>query len=238
MNKFTQFLVNLAIGVVGFFAFALLGNALNQSFWVILIFGVIAAAGFFLMKNADKLLPLSIYTYMFTYGCIYAFMAFIRWISEHVLPSIEFNTFFKGLLLFLVSCIVFSFLAEFVKKGAKAIIAFKDWKDNPAWNFQTIAFGFLCLLGLMWWIAGIVECGIAGALSFLGIVLAFIPNDLLDALTEVPAPSESSQPQETYEQITLDDGTVITNKNGSWMDKNSHEWKQENGGWRDDGFRL
>ena len=237
--KFTQILINIGIGVAGFFAFALLQNAANGAFWIILLFAAIAAAGYFLRNTASSEVLLSVWTYLFSYGCIYAFLGVIKWLSERVLSSIQFNSFFKGLLLFIVSLLVFSLLASYIKKGVKAIIAFKDWKEDPAWNFQTIAFGFLCLLGLVWWIAGVVECGLAGALSFLGIVLAFVPNDLLDTLTSVP---EAPQPQQNAyrDEVTMDDGTVIRqNSDGDYVDSNDHLWKKDaSGNWYDDGYRM
>lgn len=238
MSKFIQLLINIGIGVAGFFAFAFLENAFNGAFWLILLFAGIAVAGYFLRNTSNSETMLSVWTYLFSYGCIFSFMSLIKWLSERVLSAVQFNTFFKGLLLFVGSLLVFTFLAAFVKKGVKAIIAFKAWKENPAWNFQTIAFGFLCLLGLMWWIAGIVDCGIAGMLSFFGIVLAFIPNDLLDALTSVPEPTPEPQPAaDEPERVKLDDGTILTNEYGHWMDDKRHEWKEEVDGWHDHGFR-
>ena len=238
--KLINLLVNIGVAVVGFFAFLMLQNALGASYWVILIFAAIAAAGYFLQNTARNNWVLAVFTYMFTFGCIFAFLGLIKWLSDRVLPSIQFNSFFKGLLLFIGSLIVFMFLAEFVKKGVKAIIAFKSWKADPAWNFQTIVFGFLCLIGAMWWISGIVECGIAGALSFLGIVLAFVPNSLLEAITSVPSsPEPDYQPShDEPERMKLDDGTILTNEYGHWMDEKRHEWKEEpGGGWSDQGYR-
>ncbi len=238
MKKLTQLFINIGIGVAGFFTFALLQNAANGAFWLILLFAALAAAGYFLRNTASSEALLSVWTYIFSYGCIYAFLSVIKWLSERVLPAIQFNTFFKGLLLFVGSLLVFTFLAEYIKKGVKAIIAFKAWKENPAWNFQTIAFGFLCLLGLMWWIGGVVECGLAGALSFLGIVLAFVPNDLLDSITSVPEPSVQPQPaSDEPELVKLEDGTILTNEYGHWMDDKHHEWKEETDGWHDQGFK-
>ena len=237
--KFKQLLINIGIGVAGFVVYGLLQNVAEGAFWVMLIFAAIAAAGYFLMPTAKSEIGLTVMTDIFTYGCMYTFLALIHWISFKVLPGIEFNSFFKGLLLFVVSLLILSVLASFLKKGAKAIIAFNAWKEDPAWNFQTIAFGFLCLLGIIWWISGVVECGIAGALSFLGIVLAFVPNDILDAITSVPSsPDVSPAPQsDEPERITLEDGTVLTKEGGHWMDGRSHEWKEDVDGWSDQGFR-
>ena len=52
--KFTQLLINIGIGVAGFFAFALLQNAANGAFWIILLFAAIAAAGYFLRNTASS----------------------------------------------------------------------------------------------------------------------------------------------------------------------------------------
>lgn len=164
-------------------------------------------------------------------------MSVIRWLSERVLPSTQFNTFFKGFLLFVGSLLIFTFLAEYIKKGVKAIIAFKAWKQNPAWNFQTIAFGFLCLLGIVWWIAGVVECGLAGALSLLGIALALIPSDLLDSLTSVPEPTQPSY--SVRNEINVNGTIIRENSDGEYVDSASHLWKKDDSGnWYDDGYRM
>ena len=93
----------------------------------------------------------------------------------------------------------------------------------------------------MWWIGGVVECGIAGALSFLGIVLAFVPNDILEAITSVPMSSESassySPTNDESERIELEDGTTLTKEGGRWMDEKHHEWKEDVTGWSDQGYR-
>lgn len=84
MTKFTQLLINIGIGVGGFFAFALLQNAANGAFWLVLLFAALAAAGYFLRNTASSEALLSVWTYIFSYGCIYAFLGVIKWLSEGV----------------------------------------------------------------------------------------------------------------------------------------------------------
>ncbi len=239
--KFKQLLINIAIGVIGFALYSILQGVSGVAFWVILVFAALAAAGYYLMPMMKNEWGLTAMQDVFTYGCMFSFMALVHWLSIKVLPGIKFDSFFKGLLLFIGSLFIVSILATFVKKGAKAIIAFKAWKADPAWNFQTIAFGFLCLLAIIWWITGVIECGIAGALSFLGIALAFVPNSILEAITSVPASSESSDDSPSYsdepEKVELEDGTILTNESGHWMDEKRHEWKEDITGWSDQGHR-
>ena len=240
--KFKQLLISIGIGVIGFAFYSILQNVSDVAFWVILVFVALAAAGYYTMPMMKNEMGLSAMQYVFTYGCMFSFIALVHWLSFKVLPGIKFDTFFKGLLLFIGSLFIVSILATFVKKGVKAIIAFKSWKADPAWNFQTIAFGFLCLIAIMWWIGGIVECGIAGSLSLLGIALAFIPNSILEAITSVPASSASSESDvpsysDEPEKIELEDGTILTKESGHWMDEKRHEWKEDTTGWSDQGFR-
>ena len=237
--KLIRFLLNVAVGVGLFFFAAFLQGQNPDAWWNIAIYAGVAVFGKSISKVSHSFFWNSFFSDVFRYAVILAVYLLVMFLSWKILPAIKFDTFWKGLLLFLVSAGVLAFLAKFVLNGLKAIIDFSEWVNNPAHNFLRIGVGFIALLCGIQWIGGVTQCGLAGALSLLGLFLAIVPNEYVDDVVSSSTESETEQP--VYrEQVTLNDGTQLTeNDYGSFMDSRSHEWKKDrDGNWYDDGFRL
>lgn len=232
--KLLHFLLNIAIGVGIFFLSVFLFDKFGEDSWPpAAILGGVALVCFCCRGMGY------IINDIFHYSLIMALYSFMRFISWSVLPSIEFNTFFKGLLLFVGSALLLGLLARFIIQGAKAIIDFSEWGNNPAQNITRIFFAFIALLAGINWIGGVAQCGLAGGLSILGLILGIVPNEYVDALAQSATETESGS-EPPREEVTLSNGVTLKENNaGMMMDSSSHEWKKDsNGNWYDDGFRL
>ena len=239
--KLLRLLLNIIIGAGLFFLAAFLNTKNPEVWWNAAIFVGIAVVGKILSESSSGSFVHSLFEDIFHYALLLAGYLLVIFVSWKVLPGIEFNTFWKGFLLFLVSAGILALLAKYVLNGLKAIIDFSEWGNDPAHNFLRIGAGFFSLLCGLQWIGGVTQCGLAGALSLLGLLLSVIPSEYLDAIVDSSTESGSDESTVVYrEQITLSDGTQLTeNDRGSFMDSNSHEWKQNSdGSWYDDGFRL
>lgn len=239
--KFVCFLLNVAVGVGMFFLLGYLIELFGADSWQqIAIFGGAAFLGL-IFKNGGSLLSI-IFEDIFHYALILASYSLVRFVAWSVLPTIDFNTFFKGLLLFFGSAILLGFLARFVILGLKAIIDFGAWGENPSRNMTRIAFAFMSLMSILIWIAGVVQLGLVGGLSILGLLVGLIPNEYVDAIVQSSTdatPDTSSAPVRYREEITLSNGvTLKEDETGMMMDDARHEWKKDSDGhWYDDGFR-
>ena len=238
--KLLRLLLNIAIGV-GLFLFAtFLTKKSPDTWWNAAIFVGIAIVGKSLSKVSSGSFFQSFFADIYRYAVLLAGYMLIFFLSWKVLPGIKFNSFWKGFLLFLFSAGILSVLAKFVLNGLKAIIDFSEWGENPTHNFLRIGAGFIALLCGLHWIGGVAQCGLAGGLSLLGLLLSVVPNEYFDAAVASSTEIESEDWPVYRDQITLSDGTQLTeDEHGSFMDSNSHEWKKgSDGTWYDDGFRL
>lgn len=236
--KFLRLLVNIAVGVGLFYLFGLMYEKFGTNSWPpAAIMGGVAAVGF-LFRNSSSFVN-GLFNDFFHYGLVLAAYGLIIFVSFSVLPSFEYNTFFKGFLLFLGSAFVLCILARFFLRGLRALIDFGAWGENPAHNMTRIAFAFVSLLAGINWIAGVAQCGLAGGLSILGLLVGFVPSEYMEAMTETVTETEPDF-RPYREEITLSNGvTLKENDVGMMMDSSSHEWKQDrDGNWYDDGFRL
>ena len=238
--KLLRLLLNIAVGAGLFFLAVFLVDKHPDAWWNAAIFAGIAIVGKVLSEASSGFFLQSLFADIYHYAVLFAVYMLVMFLSWKVLPSIKFDTFWKGILLFLVSAGILAILAKFVLNGLKAIIDFSEWGKNPAHNFLRIGAGFIALLCGIHWIGGVTDCGLAGGLSLLGLLASVIPNEYLDAAVASSTESESEESPVYREQITLSDGTRITeNDHGAYMDSNSHQWKQNSDGtWYDDGFRL
>lgn len=238
--KFLRLLTNIAIGVALFFLASFFVDKSEDGWWPVLAIAGIAIVGKILGASSSSFFMEYLFLDIFHYSIIFAGYALINFVAWTVLPFTKFDTFFAGALLFLGSAMVLGILAKYVLKGIFAIIDFSAWGENPAQNFMRISIAFIALLSGVSLIGGVMQCGLAGALSLFGILIGLIPNEYSDAVFQSTTETES-EPQEEYrDSVTLSNGKVVTdNGRGMFMDSNCHEWKKDsNGNWYDDGFRF
>ena len=230
MTKTKQLLLSILLAVGGFFLSQLIGAT---------PFIVAAIVFWFLRKKAKTEKSYLRRHYAFIYSCIFSVYGLILFMADSGLADLNFDSFFSKLLLFSVSMILIAFLGMMIVKGAKAIINVGAWANNPGINFAYVAIGFLSLISVMRWISGVIEDGgIAGTLSILAFVFAFIPSEWLDLTGSgggyVPQGNDGPR------KIILEDGTELTEQNGKWKDERNHEWEKSVGGverWEDKGYK-
>lgn len=239
--KFKRFLVSAIVLVILFFPAVALPASVNYHWLSVLFLGGATVLLHYLRKNAKigNTWVHFIFSEAFFYMLIYSSYIFIEFFSRHIVTAFKYDTFFKGLLLFLVSVAVCYVLVQLFISGLKAIIQFDSWISMPVNNLHMIFVGFFAILGAIAWFAELTNCGLAGDIAMGGILLGFIPSDLISYITPTFASEEKVETPIYEEKIVLDNYTELTKKDGIWVDKNSHEWKQDSDGdWYDDGFRL
>ena len=180
--KLLRFILNVAIGVGLFFLVAFLNDKflleLEQSQWWVFVLMVGSAI---MLKILSVVVHSNILNDIFRYTLLFTIYELMLLVSDS-LDFIKYDTFGKGFLLFIVSVFVLCMLVKYVILGLKSIFSFSNWKNNPGNNFFKITSGFLAGLLVLYWIGGLAECGLAGALSFLGILLGIAPSGSVDAL--------------------------------------------------------
>lgn len=121
-------------------------------------------------------------------------------------------------------------------------------KDLPAFDSIGKKIGRSVFVVLLCGVAFVIGCYLAVLVMFvvigigvLWVLLQVISGDSSSGKKKSSFFNTEDRPEqeEFVETITLDNNVVLTNKQGSWIDNASHEWKQDSdGGWYDDGFRL
>lgn len=225
--KILRLITNIGIGVAVFFLATSIVDGIfgvNKIDDYLLVTLILAGVGI-----VAKLISLAIQSYYFSellsdifyYSILMALCGLIHFISLTLLPLIDFNTFWKGVLLFLGSVIVLCFLTKFVIKGLFSIIDFTSWYNNPAQTFSRIAAGFIAGLSILYCIGGIAQCGLAGFLSLFGIILGLVPSS-----------TTNSESKPSADIRTLPNGREIRDEKGfgTYTDDNGEEWIQNSKG--------